>query len=567
VGVPSAPYEAWMATHFARPVDLAMYREDASAFGYRPLLSVVMPVYDTPIPLLEEAIRSVVDQTYPNWQLCIADDASPNAEVRAVLQRWSAKDDRIKVVLRTSNGHISAASNSALEVAEGEFTALMDHDDLLAPDALHHVVKALNKDRTLDLLYTDEDKVDASGKHREPHFKPQWCPDHLLSRNYFGHLVVLRTFILKDIGGFREGFEGSQDYDLLLRVTERTQRIHRIPRVLYHWRIHEGSAAQGEEVKPYAYDAAKRALTEALERREEPAQVSFLSGFRGYGIRFTRPLEGKVSVIIPTKDKADVLRTCLNSLFTLTDHPDLEVLVISNNSRERALFELLGEMEQRYAGRFRWCTYDVPFNFSAMMNEGARRTDGTHLLYLNNDTEIVHADWMRAMHEWSQRPSIGAVGAKLLYHNGTIQHGGVVIGLGGVAGHVFTGMHKDGPGYFNYVNTINNYSAVTAACLMVERRKVEAIGGWDERFTVEYNDVDLCLRLRESGLNNVYLPHVSLFHYESLTRGHPHMTRESYERHLREVDLFKGRWEGYVLDDPCYNPNLTRGAHDWRIGP
>lgn len=342
--------------------------------------------------------------------------------------------------------------------------------------------------------------------------------------------------------------------------------VAHIPRVLYHWRIHPGSAARGEDVKPYAYDAAKRALTEALDRRGEPAEVSFLFGFRGYDIRFTAPLKGKVSVIIPTKDKADILGTCLRSLFNLTDHPDFEVIVVSNNSTERSLFDLMKEMEAAHGDRFRWFEYNEPFNFSALMNEGTRRAKGDHILFLNNDTEIIHADWMRTMHAWSQRTSIGAVGVKLLYHNDTIQHGGVVIGLGGVAGHVFTGTHKDGPGYFNYVNTINNYSAVTAACMMVEREKLEAIGGWEELFTVEYNDVDLCLRLREKGWNNVYLPNVSLYHYESLTRGHPHMTSESYERHLREVGLFKERWKAYVDDDPCYNPNLDRGSHDWRIG-
>lgn len=572
----SDPYAQWMARHFARPSDLQGYREDVPLLAYRPLVSIVMPVYQPPIGLLDAAIRSVVDQVYPHIELCIADDRSPDPRVRKCLEEWKARDPRVKVVYRMENGHISRASNSALELATGEFTALMDHDDLLAPDAIYHIVKQLNRDRSLDLLYTDEDKIDEGGTHSDPHFKPQWCPDHLLSRNYFGHLVVARTALLNDIGGFRAGFEGSQDYDLLLRLTERIQggvagegrvkdRIAHIPRVLYHWRIHAGSAARGEDVKPYAYDAAKRALAEALERRGEPAEVSFLYGFRGYDIRFIAPLKGKVSVIIPTKDKADILATCLRSLFSLTDHPDYEVVVVSNNSTERALFDLMQEMERAHGDRFRWFEHNAPFNFSGLMNEGTRRAKGDHILFLNNDTEITHADWMRSMHAWSQRGSIGAVGAKLLYHNDTIQHGGVVIGLGGVAGHVFTGTHKDGPGYFNYVNTINNYSAVTAACMMVERGKLEIIGGWEELFTVEYNDVDLCLRLREKGWNNVYLPHVSLYHYESLTRGHPHMTKESYERHLREVGLFKDRWKKYIDDDPCYNPNLSRGRHDWHF--
>lgn len=476
-----------------------------------------------------------------------------------------ARDDRIHVTFRKENGHISKASNSALELVKGEFTAFMDHDDLLAPDALFHVVKRINKEPTTDIIYTDEDKVDEAGHHSDAHFKPQWCPDHLLSRNYFGHLVVMRTSLVKEIGGFREGFEGSQDYDLILRATEKAGRIERIPRVLYHWRVHAASAAKGEDVKPYAYQAARKALTEALERRGESAEITFLHGYRGYGVRFMDQVHGRVSVIIPSKDKTEVLATCIHSLFNLTDHPDFEVIVVSNNSKEPAFFAFMQEMERIQRGRFRWFEHNIPFNFSALMNFGISKSKGEQVLFLNNDTEVIHADWMRIMHSWSQRPSIGAVGVKLLYHNDTIQHAGVVIGLGGVAGHTFVAQHKDGPGYFNYVNTVNNNSAVTAACMMVERVKLERIGGWEELFTVEYNDVDLCLRLRAAGYNNVYLPDVSLYHFESLTRGHPHMTKESYERHLREVGLFKERWAAYVQDDPCYNPNLTRGAHDYGL--
>jgi glycosyltransferase involved in cell wall biosynthesis len=566
IGEHEDPYTLWTRAHFARPGDLKFYREDLMTFAHRPLFSVLMPVFDPPVLLLDAAIRSVMDQVYSNVELCIANDGSTDPEVRKLLDKWQKDDPRVKVVHRTENGHISMASNSALELVQGEFIAFMDHDDTLAPDAIYHVAKKINADSTLDLLYTDEDKINEQGKHSEPHFKPQWCPDHLLSRNYFGHMVVARAALVRSVGGFREGFEGSQDYDLLLRLTERTQRIARVPRVLYHWRIHAGSLALSEDVKPYAYHAAKRALTEALVRRGEPGEVNFLFGFRGYDIRFTQPLRGKVCVVIPTKDQASVLRTCLATLFSKTQHPDFEVVVVSNNSKEPSLFALLREWEAAYPDRFSWFEHNRPFNFSELMNEGTRRTKAEHILFLNNDTEVIHADWMWAMHEWSQRPTTGAVGAKLLYPNEIIQHAGVVIGLGGVAGHVFAGLHKDGPGYYNYINTINNFSAVTGACLMVERKKLEAIGGWNELFTVEYNDVDLCLRIREKGWHNVYLPHVQLFHHESLTRGHPHMTRESYARHIHEVNLFKEHWGEYINDDPCYNPNLTRGGHDWEVG-
>lgn len=561
------PYHQWMARHFPRASDLAAQREQAGLLKERPLISVVMPVYAPPIPFLDAAIRSVVDQSYDHWELCVADDHSPGGEVRACLERWMSEDERIKVVFRAENGHISRSSNSALELVSGEFVAFMDHDDLLSPDALFHIVTRINLRPDTDILYSDEDKIDEEGRHSEPHFKPRWCPDHLLSRNYLGHLVVMRTTLVNTVGGFREGFEGSQDHDLLLRAVEHTAHIEHIPRVLYHWRVHSASAASGEDVKPYAYVAARKALVEALERRKEPADVSFLHGYRGYRIDLKAPLRGRVSVVIPTKDKTEVLATCVHSIFNRTDHPDFEVIVLSNNSREPGFFAFMQEMERLQPARFRWFAHDIPFNFSALMNFGVAKATGDQILFLNNDTEVIHGDWMRIMHSWSQRPSIGAVGVKLLYHNDTIQHAGVVIGLGGVAGHTFVGYHKDGPGYFNYINTVNNSSAVTAACMMVERSKLEQVGGWEELFTVEYNDVDLCLRLREAGYHNVYVPDVTLYHFESLTRGHPHMTRESYERHLREVALFKERWVGYIDDDPCYNPNLSRGVHDWRLAP
>jgi glycosyltransferase involved in cell wall biosynthesis len=565
VHVPGDRYHEWMVKNMPRVSDLRDMAKDQRSFGYRPLVSVLMPVYNPPIDLLEKAIRSVQDQVYENWELCIADDCSPDPEVRHKLKEIALNDDRVRLEFRQENGHISKASNSALSLVKGEFIALMDHDDLLSPDALYQVVKELNRDSAIDLIYSDEDKVSESNVHSDPHFKPQWCPDHLLSRNYFGHLVVLRTSIVQDIGGFREGFEGSQDYDLVLRFTEQTSNIVHIPKVLYHWRIHEASAAKGEDVKPYAYHAAKRALTEALERRGEPGEVEFLEGFRGYRIKFKEGASEKVSVIIPTRDKADILQVCLESIFRLTDHPDFEVIVISNNSKEKDLFQLMERMEREYPDRFKWYELNEPFNFSALMNFGVSRSNGDQLLFLNNDTEVIQADWMTIMCSWSARPQTGAVGVKLLYHNNTIQHAGVIIGLGGVAGHTFVGYPRMGPGYFNYINTVNNYSAVTAACVMVARWKFDKVGGFDELFTVEYNDVDLCLKIQAAGFHNVYVPDVELYHYESLTRGHPHMTKESYERHLREVALFLEKWQHVVDDDPCYNPNLQRGVHDFQF--
>jgi len=559
------PYQQWMTRHFPRTADLLDQRERVALFKERPLISVLMPVYDPPIEFLNAAIRSVMDQSYANWELCIADDRSTNPEVRSCLEEWMDTDARIKVIFRTDNGHICRSSNSALELVEGAYVAFMDHDDLLSLDALFHIATRLNLEPGTDIIYTDEDKVDEKGRHSDAHFKPQWCPDHLLSRNYFSHLVVMRTTLVRELGGFRVGFEGSQDYDLILRATERTTHIEHIPRVLYHWRIHAASSALSEDVKPYAYLAGQKALKGSLERRGEPAEVDFLPGYRGYRITFTEPLTGKVSVIIPSKDKTEVLATCVRSLFDLTDHPDFEVIVVSNNSKEPAFFAFMEEMERSQPERFRWYEHNIPFNFSQLMNFGLSKSTGEQVLFLNNDTQVIHGDWMHIMHSWSQRSSIGAVGVKLLYHNDTIQHAGVIIGLGGVAGHTWVGHHKDGPGYFNYINTVNNNSAVTAACMMVARSKLQQVEAWDEDFTVEYNDVDICLRLRDAGYHNVYVPDVSLYHFESLTRGHPHMTKESYERHVREVNLFKDRWASYIALDPCYNPNLSLGGHDWQL--
>jgi GT2 family glycosyltransferase len=431
---------------------------------------------------------------------------------------------------------------------------------------MYEVVKLLNENLELDLIYSDEDKIDENGKHSMPHFKPQWCPDSFLSRNYIGHVVACRTSILKKIGGFRVGFEGSQDYDMLLRFTEQTQRIARIPKILYHWRIHAASTASVEDVKPYAYEAARKALTEACARRDEEAEIRFLSILRGYyAPRYKLKKEAKISIIIPTKDQADILETCIKSIFEVSTWKNFEVIVISNNSTEKSLFKLLNNYKQQYPEQFLWTEYNIPFNFSKLMNEGVKHASGDYYLLLNNDMEVISPDWMEAMLEQAQRKTIGAVGVKLLYYNGTIQHAGVVIGLGGVAGHAFVGQDKDEPGYFNYLQCINNFSAVTAACLMVAKEKYHQIGGFDEQFEIEFNDVDFCLRLREAGYHNIYLPHVELYHYESFTRGHPHLSKESYERHVRELTLFKNRWQSYVDDDPCYSPNLTRGAHDFSL--
>jgi glycosyltransferase involved in cell wall biosynthesis len=545
---------------------IKQYKRNAGSFAEKPLFSVVMPVYNPRIDLLEKALDSVIAQVYEKWELCIADDHSTDPEVKETLQRYMEKDSRIKVVFREENGHISRASNSALELATGGYSVLMDHDDVLRDDALYLMAKTINIKGDADMIYSDEDKIDEWGIHSDPHFKPDWCPDNLLSRNYLGHVVALKTEQLRAIGGWRAGFEGSQDYDLVLRYTEKYHKVHHIPEVLYHWRIHSESAALSEGVKPYAYRAAQRALTEAMERRGMEATVDFLDSFRGYSIRFgLKDKTAKVSIIIPSRNKAEILKKCLRSIDNLSTYRNFEVILIDNNSDQREFFDLIKKYKKNSRMDFKVVTDKNPFNFSRLINLGRAHSCGKYLVLLNNDTEVISPDWLEAMMEHVQREEIGVAGAKLLYDNDTIQHAGVIVGLGGAAGHVLIGEDRDGPGYFNYVNMLNAYSAVTGACFMVRTDVFDQVGGFDESFGTEYNDVDFCLKVLEAGYRNLYVPHCELYHYESLSRGHPHSNSESYKKHIKEVNLFRKKWKTYVDHDPSYNPNLSLGVHNFGL--
>ena len=561
------PYEKWIARTQPRESDLALMRRTIAHFPATPMFSFIVPVYETPESYLRAMIESVLSQIYPYWELCLVDDASPSPYIGAVLQEYATAEPRIKVHRRESNGHIVRASNDALAMASGEFVALLDHDDLLTPDALYEVALALLEHSDADLLYSDEDKIDDEGRRFGPFFKPDWCPDSFLTRMYTSHLGVYRRSLVSDLGGFRAGFDGSQDYDLVLRVTERTDRIVHIPRVLYHWRVHSGSVASGAQAKPYAYDAALRALNEAMERRGEGGRVEHLGDALGhYVVRYAIRSHEKVSIIIPTRDHGDDVDRCLTSIFERSTYPDFEVLVLDNGSREPATRQIFENWMRREPDRLRIIRHDVPFNFSEINNYAASHATGTHLLFLNNDTEVVAEDWIEAMVEQAQRESIGAVGAKLLYEDGRIQHAGVVLGIGGIAGHAFRFFEADAQVHYNYLQTVNNFSAVTAACMMMRRSVFEEVGGFDERFAVAYNDVDLCLRIGRAGYRIVYLPHVVLFHYESKSRGYD-VSEEQVARDQRERELMQRVWGIAGLRDPCYNPNLTLEREDFSIAP
>ena len=539
--------------------------EAVESFGYKPLISVIMPVYNTPEYFLREAIQSVIDQVYPYWELCIADDASTRSSIRGILEEYQAKDSRIKVVFRTQNGHISASSNSALELATGEFIALLDHDDVLTLDALYEVVHLLNQHPEADMIYSDEDKLDENGQLNSPFFKPDWCPDSFLSRMYTCHLGVYRRKLVNQVGNFRIGYEGSQDYDLVLRFTEKTDHIFHIPKVLYHWRIHSESAASGIEAKPYAYQAAAKALQDAINRRGEKGVIQQVKGFPGhYIVRYEIKEYKKVSIIIPTRDLGEVLDRCLESIFTKSTYPNYEVILIDNGSVEDYTHRVITKWREKESSRFKCYQLDIPFNYSKLNNYAVSQEKGDYLLFLNNDTEVITSDWIEAMVEQAQRLSIGAVGALLLYPDDTIQHAGVVIGMTDVAAHSHQYSSGNQPGYYGQIASTNNYLAVTAACLMCRREVFEKVGGFDEQLAVAYNDVDFCLKLVQQGDRNLYLSHVLLYLHESKSRGFED-TPEKLHRYMEEVKLMRQRWRKFIDRDPCYNPNLSLSQFGYSI--
>jgi len=561
-------YHDWVRAKLNPKLLKAQFNSEKHLLVRKPKISVIMPVYNPPLSFLHDAIKSVINQHYDNWELCISDDCSPNPQIKRLLNAYAMKDSRIKVKFREKNGHISANSNTALELATGEYVLLLDHDDALTENCMFEVVKHINAHPEDKLIYSDEDKIDGNNQHSSPFFKPDWSPDKFLAINYISHVVVIEKKLVDEVGGFRLGFEGSQDYDLLLRVTEKTKHIGHIPKILYNWRIHSLSVASEEgDAKPYAYIAAKKALEEALIRRNTPGEVHFQAIRGSYRIKYHIQSNGKVSILIPTKDGVQMLKNTIDSILNLTTYPNYEIIVLNNNSNTPEFFELMEYYNKNHSDVFKCIEASFPFNFSKLMNVGAANSTGEYILMLNNDVEIIHKDWISTMVSFAQHEQNGAIGVKLLYPDDTIQHAGTVIGLGDirVAGHVFVGFYKDSPGYYNYLQSVDNTSAVTAACLMVRRSVFDEVGGMEEKLEVEYNDVDFCLRILDKGYNNLYVPDVVLYHYESATRGHPQQTKESYERHIREVKFFKDTWGKYIERDPYYNPNLSLDEGDYRM--
>ena len=523
----------------------------------KPLISILMPTYNTPEIYLRKAIESVQRQLYENWELCISDDCSTQLHVRSVIKEYAATDPRIKVVYLEKNGHISRATNAALGLASGQFVALLDHDDELHPTALYCVVDAINQHPDAGLIYSDEDKINESGQRYDPYFKCEFNYELFLAQNMVSHLGVYRTSLIKEIGGFRIGFEGSQDYDLALRILEiisQDQVIH-IPRVLYHWRAIPGSTALASGEKNYAAEAGRRAVGEHLQRvgiYGEVLPAPEAPAMNRVRINCPDPLP-LVSIIIPTRDHADLLGMCIDSILERSSYKNYEIIVIDNGSVEPATRQLF---ERITKNGVQIIQYEAPFNYSAINNYGASFAKGQLLCLMNNDIEILTVDWLEEMVSFAIREDTGCVGSRLWYPDGELQHGGVILGIGGVANHAFKYLPRGGHGYFGRAVLHQSYSAVTAACLLVRRSVFEEVKGLDESLAIAFNDIDFCLRVRQAGYRNIWTPYAEMNHHESASRGSED-TPEKQARFAQEVNLMQQRWGDELLNDPAYSPNLT----------
>jgi GT2 family glycosyltransferase len=551
-------YERWM--EMFEPRELAEATAHAGTLAYRPLISLIMPVYNTDPNLLERAIQSVRQQAYAQWELCICDDGSTLPEVRRSLATAVEHDSRIKVVHSEQNEGIAAASNQALAVASGEFVALLDHDDELAPHALYQAAKLLNRHPETDLIYSDEDKIDVTGRRYEPFFKPDWSPDLMLSCNYLCHLTVLRAGLVREVGGFQSAYDGSQDYDLFLRVLEKTSAVQHLPKILYHWRAVSTSTAAGPSVKMTAHAAARLALQDHLARQNIAAEVEAGCSLGRWRVKYALPEQPGVSIIIPTGGNIPLLEQCIQGLLEKTGYRPFE-LVLVDNSRSDAVQGLFARTTQRWAKcRYLDCR-NQSFNYSRLNNLAVQATNEPLLLFLNDDTVPINPDWLEAMVEQGQRPEVGAVGAKLLYFDNTIQHAGVVMGIYGNSAHAFKNMPADerNPIYFDLPHVIRNCTVVTAAGLLMRREVFNQVGGFEEiHLPVAFQDVDLCLKVREQGYRIVYTPHARLYHYEAKTKA---------ERipNPYEIRYMQQKWAHVIAHDPYYNPNLTRLREDYGL--
>ncbi len=555
-------YSKWIMKHLPSQKDLEEQRNHT--FALTPKISIVVPLYRTPRKYLDELITSVREQSYTNWELCLSDGSGTPSPLRQKLDSYARMDERIHPFYHDKRLRISENTNAAIEASTGSYVVFADHDDLLAPDALYQVVKVINEHPDAALIYSDEDKVSVNGEYMQPNMKPDFNLDLLRTVNYICHMLVIKRDLLDQVGWLRPAYDGAQDYDLILRCIEQTDAIYHIPRILYHWRLHEGSTAEDPESKLYAFDSGKHALEDYYDRLGIRAKVidgEFLGLYRTTYLRDRDPL---VSIVIPNKDHIDDLKRCMRSIDEKSTYHNYEYMIIENNSEEQETFAYYEELEKtRENVHVEY--WDGPFNYAAINNFGVSKANGEYILLLNNDVEVINDDWLEELLSYCMREEVGVVGARLYYEDETIQHAGVVIGFGGIAGHCFVQQKRGVTGYQHRIICTQDYSAVTAACMMVKKSVFQEVGGLSEELAVAFNDVDFCLKVREIGKLVVYNAYVQLYHYESKSRGLED-TPEKIKRFQHEIEIFNQKWPDILRDgDPYYNPNLTLESQDFSL--
>lgn len=557
------PYGPWYEAYV--PDEETLNRQRKRKFLNAPLISVVVPAYHTPPLFLRQMLDSLVAQTYGGWELCIANGSPDDKEMEAVLEEYEKRDSRIRHENLKENLGIAENTNAAFRMAKGEFIGLLDHDDLLAPNALYEIVLALEKNPEADVVYTDEDKVTTDLKeHFQPHLKPDFNLDLLRSNNYICHFFTVRREIVEQVGGFRKEFDGAQDYDFIFRCTEEARKILHIPEILYHWRTHKESTADNPASKMYAFEAGKRAIEAHLKRTGTDGEVSHTPDLGFYRVKYPVKGEPLISIIIPNKDEKESLEACLKSIWEKTTYKNYEIIVVENNSTSDEIFQYYKEISQKGVRLLRW---KKEFNYSAINNFGAAHAKGEFLLFLNNDVTVITPDWLTELAGLCQRKEVGAAGVKLLYPDNTIQHAGCVIGIGGIAGHMFVDMPANRTGYLHKASLLQDMSAVTAACMIMKKQVFDQVGGFTEELAVAFNDVDLCLKINKAGSLVVYDPYVQLYHMESKTRG-AEDSKEKVRRFQTEIEYMRCHWLDILKNgDPYYNKNLSLTKWNYSLKP
>lgn len=555
-------YFYWRKKYEIKPEEIEAQRTEH--FSYEPQFSIVIPLFNTRPKFLKEMIDSVRNQTYSNWELCLADGTGEKSPLIPILKEYAAKDSRIRYEVLKENKGISENTNAAIRMAKGDFIVLADHDDIVPANALYECAKALNEDTSIDVIYSDEDKVDMNGKkYFEPHFKSDFNIDLLCSMNYICHLFVVKKELMEQVGMLRSEFDGAQDHDFILRCCEQAKNIHHIPKILYHWRCHIDSTAANPESKMYAFEAGKKAVAEHYKRIGVPAVVEHGQFYGMYRTKYQWKEQPLISILIPNKDHIEDLQKCMNSIEEKSTYKNYEFIIIENNSTEPETFDFYKEIEKKENVTVLY--YKDEFNYSKINNFGVEHANGEYLLLLNNDTEIINPDCLEEMLGYCMREDVGIVGARLYYEDDTIQHAGVVLGFGGIAGHTFIGSSRYDNGYFSRIICAQDYSAVTAACMMTKKSLYQEVGGLTEEFRVAFNDIDYCMKVRETGKLVVYNPAAELYHYESKSRGLED-TPEKVERFNSEVARFIERWNKQLqAGDPYYNPNLSLDKADFSL--